>query len=144
VLELRSVRIVLYLALLFVGMGFGASEDAASAITQRGTFVAAAAPVADAGGWTTSYTAEKVVLDARCTRSIDLRIGSTTKTPPRIRLYRTVRAESNPVFVRLLKGDATRARGLERQQLDFAAYHCAARNGYYSSHTTTPPPPSRA
>jgi hypothetical protein len=138
------MRIVLCLALLFIAVGCGVNADAAPTITKRGTPAEVAAPEANAGIWTTSHSAEKIVLDARCTRSLDLRIGSATEHQARIRLYRTARAESNPIFVRLLKDDATRARGLEMQQLDFAAFHFAASRGYDSSHTTTPPPPSRA
>lgn len=139
-LELRPMRIVLYLALLFIAAGCWTRADAAHTISARDGLIVLVDVDSDDWAWTISDAADKVILNQGRGRSLEHLTGADGKDPSRIRLYRTDHAVSYPLFILLLKNDATRARGLAKKHLDFAAFHTAARTGYYSSHTTTPPP----
>lgn len=139
-LELRPMRIVVYLCLLILAAGCWTRASAAPTITARDGLPELVTPDSDDGAWTISGAAEKFILNQNRARSLEFLSGTDAKYPAQVWLYRTDRTVSNPFFNLLLKNAATRARMLATQHLEFAAFHTAARTGYYSSHTTTPPP----
>jgi hypothetical protein len=88
-----------------------------------------------------SRSAEKVLLEVRESRSVDSLVHAS-KGAGRIRLQGASRLELNPHLLCLLRGAATRARGLAVAHLEFAALLSAARSGLASFHATGTPPPA--
>lgn len=137
----RTTRFLLLLALLCAGVAWFDRAPEAPSRPLRSPSIAGL--VADSGGQKVlvARSAEKVLLDVRESLSPDSLVHAS-KGGGRSRPQGAVRLELDPHHLGMLRGLATRARGLAVAHLEFAASLSAARSGSISFHATATPPPA--